>query len=86
MPRPDFTGGGVTTPRQHDIIEKISGRRPICRARYISKCCSGPVDVYHGAFSGTGANWSVSVVRVCALCGRECEGHYPAGTSPEGAL
>jgi hypothetical protein len=68
------------TPRQNDIIEKISGRRPICRAKYISRCCDGPVDVYHGKMTGTPKDWSVAIVRRCALCGKECEGYYPGGT------
>lgn len=61
-------------PRLHDIIEKCAGRRPVCRARYVSRCCNGPVDVYMGAVAGPPEDWSVPIVRRCALCGRECEG------------
>jgi hypothetical protein len=74
----------VPTPRQHDIIEKLAGRRPVCRAKYVSVCCNGPVDVYHGEMKGTPADWSVEVIRVCALCGQKCEGRYPAPAAPEG--
>jgi len=67
----------MTSPRTHDTIEKMEGRRPICRARYVSSCCRGPVDVYLGPATGTPDDWKVSIVRVCALCGERCAGIYP---------
>lgn len=68
-------------PRMHDTIEKVSGRRPICRASYVSRCCAGPVDVYMGkpTFTADFVEWSVPFVRRCALCGLECEGQDRAG-------
>lgn len=89
---------GGTTLRDVATIEKVlGGAAPVCRAKYISRCCDGPVDVYHGRiqnkdgspYSG-GADWSVPVIRRCVLCGKECEGYYKPGTeppasSPEGA-
>ena len=71
----------MTEPRIHDLTLKIAGRRPLCRARYVSRCCAGPVDVYMGepTFTEDYVEWSVPFVRRCALCGRECEGQEPEG-------
>jgi hypothetical protein len=67
------------TPRQHGIIETLAGRRPVCRAKYVSRCCDGPVDVYFGevAMKPDGINWTQKITRYCALCGLECKGWYP---------
>jgi len=67
----------VTEARIHDLVLKIAGRRPVCRARYVSRCCDGPVDVYMGAVEGTPDDWRVPFVRRCAICGRECKGYEP---------
>jgi hypothetical protein len=69
------------------MIEQVGGRRPVCRAKYISRCCDGPVDVYNGRIAinpNNPADWSIPIVRRCALCGRDCEGYYPPGSKPEG--
>lgn len=69
----------MNAARLHDLISKIAGRRPVCRARYVSVCCQGPVDVYMGAVEGSPDDWRVPIIRRCALCGLECEGHFPRG-------
>ncbi len=65
---------GMTPKDVDDVARVLSGRTPVCRASYKSKCCLGPVDVYHGRIEGPPDNWSVPVIRVCVACGHTCEG------------
>jgi hypothetical protein len=71
-----------------EVAAVFQGRKPICRASYKSKCCLGPVDVYHGGvtFAPNGKDWSVAIERVCVTCGHTCEGvtiDEPVASAPK---
>jgi hypothetical protein len=74
--------GGTTVGDVAALADVFAGLSPICRAKYISRCCDGPVDVYHGEMQGTTDKWAVPIIRRCCLCGLQCEGYYPPGRDP----